>query len=148
MKALELADAMEIRASIRKKATNRKSVQENTNDRLADQLTQAATMLRQQQAEIEVLKNKHEFLSGHAQQSDIMINELRQELALQRLSDIGQAIEEDRESAIYATGYWNGIAKRKPCELTDEKIWKLWQTHLNDDITVFARALLKKAREK
>ena len=33
-------------------------------------------------------------------------------------------------------------------ELTDEKIWKLWQTHLNDDITVFARALLKKAREK
>ena len=32
--------------------------------------------------------------------------------------------------------------------LTDEKIWKLWQTHLNDDITVFARAILKKAREK
>ena len=31
--------------------------------------------------------------------------------------------------------------------LTDEKIWKLWQTHLNDDITVFARAILKKARE-
>ena len=30
-------------------------------------------------------------------------------------------------------------------ELTDEKIWNLWQTHLNDDITVFARAILKKA---
>ena len=56
MTANELADAMEIRASIRKKATNRKSVQENANDRLADQLTQAATMLRQQQAEIEALK--------------------------------------------------------------------------------------------
>ena len=55
MTANELADAMEIRASIRKKATNRKSVQENANDRLADQLTQAATMLRQQQAEIEKL---------------------------------------------------------------------------------------------
>ena len=55
MKAFELADAMEIRASIRKKATNRKSVQENANDRLADQLTQAATMLRKQQAEIEKL---------------------------------------------------------------------------------------------
>ena len=65
-----------------------------------------ATMLRQQQAEIEVLKK---------------------ELALQRLSDIGQAIER---------------------ELSDEKIWKLWQTHLNDDITVFARAILKKASEK
>ena len=48
---------------------------------------------RKAQAEIEVLKNKYEFLSGHAQQSDIMINELRQELALQRLSDIGQEIE-------------------------------------------------------
>jgi hypothetical protein len=38
----------------------------------------AATMLRQQQAEIEALKKKNE----------------------------------DRESAIYATGYWNGIAKK------------------------------------
>ena len=33
-------------------------------------------------------------------------------------------------------------------DLTDEEIWKLWQTHLNDDITVFARAILKKASEK
>ena len=32
--------------------------------------------------------------------------------------------------------------------LTDEKIWKLWQTHLNDEITVFAKELLKKASEK
>ena len=69
-------------------------------------LSDCAAMLRQQQAEIEVLKK---------------------ELALQRLSDIGQAIER---------------------ELSDEKIWKLWQTHLNDDITVFARAILKKASEK
>jgi hypothetical protein len=56
MNANELADAMEIRASIRRKAVSRKSVQENANDRLADQLDQAATMLRQQQAEIEALK--------------------------------------------------------------------------------------------
>jgi hypothetical protein len=55
MNANELADAMEIRASIRRQATSRKSVQENANDRLADQLEQAATMLRQQQAEIERL---------------------------------------------------------------------------------------------
>ena len=52
MNANELADAMEIRASIRRKATSRKSVQENANDRLADQLDEAATMLRQQQAKI------------------------------------------------------------------------------------------------
>ena len=55
MNANELADAMEIRASIRRKATSRKSVQANANDRLADQLEHAATMLRQQQAEIERL---------------------------------------------------------------------------------------------
>ena len=53
MNANELADAMEIRASIRRKATSRKSVTEGANDRLADQLEQAATMLRQQQAELD-----------------------------------------------------------------------------------------------
>jgi hypothetical protein len=58
MNANELADAMEIRASIRRKATSRKSVTEGANDRLADQLEQAAAMLRQQQTEIETLKNE------------------------------------------------------------------------------------------
>ena len=62
MNANELADAMEIRASIRRKATSRKSVQENANDRLADQLDQAATMLRQQQDEIKDLKQQVAFL--------------------------------------------------------------------------------------
>jgi hypothetical protein len=56
MTPIEMAQAMEIRASIRRKATSRKSVTEGANDRLADQLEQAATMLRQQQAEIEVLR--------------------------------------------------------------------------------------------
>ena len=111
MTALELADAMEIRASIRKKATNRKSVQENANDRLVDQLTQAATMLRQQQAEIEALK------------SDTI-----------PYKDLHQVVK--------------NVLAHPMRELTDEEIWKLWQTHLNDDITVFARAILKKAREK
>ena len=55
MNANELADAMEIRASIRRKATSRKSVQENANDRLADQLDEAAIMLRQQQEQIDKL---------------------------------------------------------------------------------------------
>ena len=60
MNAYELADAMEIRASIRRKATSRKSVTEGANDRLADQLDQAATMLRQQEVEIERITSKHE----------------------------------------------------------------------------------------
>ena len=59
MNANELADAMEIRASIRRKATSRKSVTEGANDRLADQLDQAAIMLRQQQAEIEELEKEN-----------------------------------------------------------------------------------------
>ena len=58
MNANELADAMETRASIRRKATSRKSVTEGANDRLAEQLDQAATMLRQQQTEIEALKKE------------------------------------------------------------------------------------------
>ena len=62
MNANELADAMEIRASIRRKATSRKSVTEGANDRLADQLDQAATMLRQQQEQIKDLKQQVAFL--------------------------------------------------------------------------------------
>ena len=62
MNANGLADAMEIRASIRRKATSRKSVTEGANDRLADQLDQAATMLRQQQDEIKDLKQQVAFL--------------------------------------------------------------------------------------
>jgi len=78
--------------------------------------------------------------------------------------------KEDRESAIYATGYWKGIEYKKmrdltedtECQyckqgcfrcdarkaLTDEEIYRLWQKHLSDDIPVFARAILKKASEK
>jgi hypothetical protein len=33
-------------------------------------------------------------------------------------------------------------------ELADDEIWKLWVKHLNDDIVVFARAILRKAQEK
>ena len=64
--ANELADAMEIRASIRRKATNRKSVTEGANDRLAHQLDQAATMLRQQQCEIEALNQRIERMIENA----------------------------------------------------------------------------------
>jgi hypothetical protein len=53
MTPIQMAEAMETRASIRRKATSRKSVQENANDRLADQLEQAAAMLREQQRTID-----------------------------------------------------------------------------------------------
>jgi hypothetical protein len=64
----------------------------------------------------------------------------------------------DRESDIYATGYWNGIAKVKPRELTDEEIKQIFLEQTGfyfddnpaDDLALmdFARAILKKASEK
>ncbi|CAB4121397.1 hypothetical protein UFOVP11_1, partial [uncultured Caudovirales phage] len=63
---IEMADAMEGRARVRRKITNR----EDTGDRLSDQLEQAATMLRQQQAEIEALK------AHPAELTDEEINEI------------------------------------------------------------------------
>ena len=68
MNANELADAMEIRASIRRKATSRKSVTEGANDRLADQLDQAANMLRQQQQLIEILNGRIALLIEKTQE--------------------------------------------------------------------------------
>jgi hypothetical protein len=35
-----------------------------------------------------------------------------------------------------------------PADLTDKEIWKLWQQHLDDEIPVFARAILRKAQVK
>ena len=78
-------------------------------------LIKSATMLRQQQAEIETLKK---------------------ELALQRLSDIGQAIEQEPSMR----------------ELTDEEIKKVWlnlKCSRSDALElIFAKAILKKASEK
>ena len=100
----------------------------------------SATMLRQQQAEIEQLKSIVEDTIGqafyeddyHKAQSEI--ESLKKELALQKLSDIGQAIER---------------------ELTDEEILEACsQIEPFDDSTIeqafieFARAILKKASEK
>ena len=52
----------------------------------------------------------------------------------------------------YNQGYNDCLAKfvdtHPVKELTDDEIWKLWVKHLNDDIIVFARAILRKAQEK
>ena len=108
MTANELADSME------------RLIELTTVSKVRDcDFSAIATMLRQQQAKIEQLKSIVEDTIGQAFYEDdyhkaqAEIESLKKELALQRLSDIRQAIEEDRESAIYATGYWNGIAQRK-----------------------------------
>ena len=121
-----------------------------------------APLLRQQAQEIAMLKQIID-----ANNLQLNIGQLKKELALQRLSDFSQEIE-DRESAIYATGYWNGIQKTKEKnetldtrsyligrydglrELTDEEIVNcIDESEPNaTDMIRFARAILKKASEK
>jgi hypothetical protein len=91
-------------------------------------------------------------LNNEIKLKDDQLEALKKELALQKLSDIGQEIE-DRESAIYATGYWKGIEYKRMRELTDEEIDHAWFNHgwgsvEKDDLMKFARAILKKASEK
>ena len=56
------------------------------------------------------------------------------------------ASEHDLEIA-EAIGFDKGYKAATAKTLTDEEIWKLWVKHLNDDIIVFARAILRKAQE-
>ena len=90
-------------------------------------------------------------LNNEIKLKDEQLEALKKELALQKLSDIGQMIE-DKESAIHATGYWKGIEYKKLRELTDEEIDNLImdvvEKPTNEDLYDFARAILKKASEK
>jgi len=83
------------------------------------------------------------------------IEALKKELALQRLSDFSQEIE-DRESAIYATGYWKGIEYKKMRELSDATIRELSvafmlvlrrtpEDELFENVYEYSKLLLKKA---
>lgn len=97
MNANELADAMEIRASIRRKATSRKSVQENANDRLADQLDQAATMLRQQADRIGVLEANHKIQLDINEKALQYIEQLEQ--GLRASINLNRAYNEQKENS-------------------------------------------------
>ena len=138
---------------------------EMTANELADELTkmfrgeeydrlihEIPDMLRQQAQEIAMLKQIID-----ANNLQLNIGQLKKELALQRLSDFSQEIE-DRESAIYATGYWKGIEYKKMRELSNEEINKLWAESHEDGIAMqqgfttqqhyFAHLILRKASEK
>ena len=104
-------------------------------------MQEAATMLRQQQAEIGALKQI------------IDANNLNQNIG-QFVKTANEPVAWMHQNPDYAISKHQSLEYNIPLythpmrELTDEKIWKLWQTHLNDDITVFVRAILKKASEK
>ena len=139
MNANELADAMEIRASIRRKATSRKSVTEGANDRLADQLEQAATMLRQQEVEIERITSKHEEMLKE------MLEKTNEPVAW--MDDLSFFTEQPDDMDGVTPLYTHPIK-----ELTDEEIEQISDDHIDwvyetGDID-FARAILRKAQEK
>jgi hypothetical protein len=119
-------------------------------------MEEVATMLRQQQAEIEALKER--------------LEETRQlyikELALQRLSDIGQAIIGDSWISCIACGQRVTGDSKHTClpklrDLTEEEIDEVWVETCSDfkliengktkgiiNIYDVSRAIIKKAREK
>ena len=103
MTPIEMAEAMEGRARVRRKITNR----ENTGDRLSDQLEQAATMLRQQQAEIEVLKKQLAFMEGEYPEPTIMAKMMEVDLVRQQQAEIEALKEKVDELAGYKASYEN-----------------------------------------
>ena len=146
MNANELADAMEIRASIRRKATSRKSVQENANDRLADQLDEAATMLRQQQAEIEALKmDIHSLTYGER-----LTKYFNKPVAWMQVH-----YKDNKPTKFSKVQTWEDdvpLYTHPVKELTDEEIKDFLATFpiifTVDDLCTFARAILRKAQER
>ena len=94
----------------------------------AHELEKAASFIRQQQAEIEKLKNLVEVQD-------------------EKIIDLAfRAVYAERGAEVVAELYIH------PKELTDEEINEIvWQQNLllgNDDLRKFARAILRKAQEK
>jgi len=90
-----------------------------------DLMVKTCAMLRQQQAEIEELKT---CLIVEQEHNELMV---------------------ENRSKYEALAHAGGVEVGKELKtLTDEEIFKLWQKHLNDEIPVFARAILRKAQEK
>jgi len=52
----------------------------------------------------------------------------------------------DKESDIYSTGYWNGIAKVKLRELTDEEIKQIFRDESGFEVDTCPIAILDFAR--
>ena len=107
-----------------------------------DRADDAAEMLRQQQAEIGRLKQiiDANYLNQNIGQFVKPVNEpvaWKHKPSGIIFDEIIESSEPDDLVPLY---------EHPMRYLTDEKIWKLWQTHLNDDITVFARAIEKRIK--
>ena len=96
----------------------------------AHELEKAASFIRQQQAEIEKLKNLVEVQD-------------------EKIIDLAfRAVYAERGAEVVAELYTHPVK-----ELTDEEIWEIvslkwWDWEDSFDVTGFARAILRKAQEK
>ena len=173
MNANELADAMEIRASIRRQATSRKSVQEGANDRLADQLEQAATMLRQQQADYYALLVNHDKLYAKVVELRAEIEALKDEISTLRYEKSSGVYDDEPVAWIAYDEFgdfmleatpegdypWQPLYTHPSKDLTDEEIYQILWKHFpisdkEKNATMIAvmthciRVALRKAQEK
>ena len=105
-------------------------------------MEQAANMLRQQQAEIGFYKQDADKYKQKCASQQAEIEALNQRI--ERMIEN----QSHHEGIAHAGGFEAGYQAAKAKTLSDEEIWKLWQKHLNDDIPVFVRAILRKAQEK
>jgi hypothetical protein len=90
-------------------------------------------LVRQQQAEIEALKAGGEPVAWMNSNGNIIPNDVK---------------EAEKVDDFVFKSYSIPLYTRPAKTLPDDEIWKLWQAHLNDEIPVFARALLKKGSEQ
>jgi len=103
-------------------------------------------VVRQQQAEYYSLLVNHDKLYAKVVEQQAEIEALKTCLIVEQ--EHNELMVEDR-SKYEALAHAGGVEVGKELKtLTDEEIFKLWQKHLNDEIPVFARAILKKAQNK
>ena len=108
----------------------------------AEYLTDAAAMLRQQQAEIEKLGSELDRIVELYTDKAIENEALKKELALQRLSDIGQEIEQEPVAWVSVLGI-DHIGQK----FTDVRV-SLTKTDVADIPLYTHPTQLKKASEK
>lgn len=126
--ALKLADVMECRAKIRRNAKDRKSVQENSNDRIADQLEQASQMIRRL---VEELDCSESYIKQYQLERKPTITKLDGKVVAVTMTDDEHRVHE--------------VLWEAPKPLSDEEIKEVWFS-LECELNTIIKYGLKLAR--
>ena len=105
--------------------------------------SKAAEMLRQQQAEIVIIKKNTDYWAD--KNNWIRNNEPVAYVSTTGLNDI------EWTDAIHSLNYGDALYTHPVKEITDEEIMDIWNSLFKDfsiDIGMFARAILRKAQER